>query len=124
MIPRIAVFEPSASILRLFHTQLKLAGFQTNLHQDMFKRVSQLASPLPDLVILGSIRGYIYEDLDALYILRSVPALRGIPFLICTTGYVDDKYVSLLRPTRLLSLPFTGHTLITAVNQLLQSSTV
>jgi hypothetical protein len=124
MIPRIAVFEPSASILKLFYTQLRLAGFQTSLHHEMFKRASQLPPPLPDLVILGSIRGYIYEDLDALYVLRSTPALRRIPFLICTTGYVDDKYVSLLRPTRLLSLPFTGQTLITTVNQLLQSSTV
>ena len=119
MTPRIAVFEPTASVLRLFHALLKVEGFQTSLYQETFKQLSQIPTPPPHLIIVSDIRGYMPDELHTLYTLRTFPAIRHIPLLICTTGYVDDEILKLLYPTARLSMPFSKQGLINAVHELL-----
>jgi CheY-like chemotaxis protein len=122
---RIAVFNHSATNLRLFREILTKKGYDVLTFQQEMTTLAEVERARPDLIILAYIVGYQENEMEIIYALRSMPATYRIPIIVCSTGarkleeigrYVDVDYVSLLPK------PFNMNELVTLVAQSLAHS--
>jgi DNA-binding response OmpR family regulator len=121
---RIAVFNHSEHILKLFHDVLTKRGFEVLTFLQELTSLAQVEQVMPNLVILGYLKGYIENELEMVEQLRAHPTLKNIPIIICTTGEIRDQrngWQQELRYIAIVPKPFDVQELLEAVDDALKT---
>jgi hypothetical protein len=83
---RIAVFNHSQFLLDQFRVLLEKHNFTVLTYLQDAVQQPDFDGTVPDLIILGHIRGYPANFGDIIARVRRDPATQAVPVLVCTTG--------------------------------------
>jgi CheY-like chemotaxis protein len=124
MARRIVVFNHEEHILTLFREILTKKGFEVFAYLQELTSLSEIELMMPDLIILGYLKGYIENELEMVEQLRAHPMLKDIPIIICTTGEIRDQRIGWQQELRYLAVvpkPFNVQDLLDAVEDSLKT---
>lgn len=123
MSARIAVFNHSPQLLRLFQVILGQQGFEVSGHIEDVHGVEAVRELQPDLIILGNLTGVGLDEWHTLTLLRAQAENRHTPIIIASTGtQILTGTVPCNHQDRLYLLPkpFDRQTLLDCVYQALE----
>jgi DNA-binding response OmpR family regulator len=86
MATRIAVFNHSPQLLKLYEANLGARGFEVTTFIEALTSLEQLRDIEAELFILGNVTGYDKAEIEFLIELRTDPQVADIPIIICTTA--------------------------------------
>jgi DNA-binding response OmpR family regulator len=119
---RIMVFNHTPHVLRLFEVVLSTRGYEVSTHFQALEHLAEVESVMPDLIILGYIKGYAENELEMIHALRANSKTATISILICSTGFEalekSGRYDG-IPLVHLMSKPFEPANLLEAVDHLL-----
>ncbi len=121
---RIAVFNHDEHILRLFREVLTKHDFEVLTFLQELTSLTEVEQVMPDLIILGYLKGYVENELQMVEELRRHPTLKAIPIIICTTGEIRSQRIGWqeeLRYVGIVPKPFNVHDLLDAVDTALRT---
>jgi DNA-binding response OmpR family regulator len=117
---RIAVFDTSPALLKLFESLLAAHGYEVVCVPAELTGAAELAPWAIDLLILGYLRGYLNDEVFILRDLRANSATHRLPVLIATTGDPTSLEIRVREITDrvwVLGKPFDASQLIAVVRR-------
>ena len=119
---RIMVFNHSPHLLKLYQLILQQRDYHVLIFEENQQSAKLVQSILPDLVILGNIKGHCIDEFDVLLDLRINPITQYIPVLICTTSLPDLQRMVAdwnFSPIASIEKPFNSKEFLIEVERLL-----
>ena len=119
---RIMVFNHTQNVLRLFQVILSTRTYEVSIHYQALEHLAEVEAVMPDIIILGYIKGYAENEMEMIKALRENPKTATISILVCSTGFEalekTDRYTGITH-LELMSKPFEPDDLLAAIDRLL-----
>src|SRR5215213_1781272 len=119
---RIMVFNHTPHILRLFQVILSTRNYEVTTHYQALEHSEEVEAVMPDIIILGYIKGYAENELEMIEALRANPKTATISILVCSTGFEEleksDRYHGISQ-MELIAKPFEPADVLAAIDRLL-----
>jgi DNA-binding response OmpR family regulator len=116
------VFNHTPHILRLFQVILSTRNYEVTTHFQALEHLEEVEAVMPDIIILGYIKGYAENELEMIKALRENPKTATISILVCSTGFEEleksDRYHGISH-MELMSKPFEAADVLEAIDRLL-----
>ncbi|MEP7289971.1 MAG: response regulator [Chloroflexota bacterium] len=123
--PHIVIFNHSPNLLKLFQAALSKKGYKISTHLQEMSHLDQIMQDPPDLIILGTLKGYLDSEVEIIQKIRQDSTAGTIPIIVCTTGdlfLAKNEQVSEVKYFSIVPKPFDIQDLLSAVEAALPGS--